>query len=84
MPVDWAGTMTNLGIAYWNRIRGERAENLEEAIGCCRQALDVTTRQSMPVEWATTMINLGNAYRDRIRGERAENVEEAIGCCRRR
>ncbi|NCR19776.1 MAG: hypothetical protein GPJ22_22485, partial [Microcystis aeruginosa LL13-03] len=30
-PEDWAGTQNNLGNAYINRIRGERADNLELA-----------------------------------------------------
>ena len=33
-PLDWAGTQNNLGIAYSERILGERGENLEKAIKC--------------------------------------------------
>jgi len=80
--VDWAQTTTNLGTAYAQRIRGERAENLEEAIACYRGALEVMTRQAMPVDWAQTTMNLGIAYSDRIRGQRAENLREAIACYR--
>jgi len=78
MPVDWATTTMNLANAYYARIRGERAENLERAIAGYEQALQVRTRQAMPVEWATTTSNLANAYYARIRGERAENLERAI------
>ena len=46
--------MMNLATAYQNRIRGDRAENLEQAIAAYRQALEVMTRQAMPVEWATS------------------------------
>jgi tetratricopeptide (TPR) repeat protein len=60
------------------RIRGERAENLEQAIFHYQQALDVYTRQAYPEQWARTQHNLGNAYLERIRGERAENLEQAI------
>jgi tetratricopeptide (TPR) repeat protein len=77
-PEDWAMTQNNLGNAYRNRIRGERAENLEQAIFHYRQALEVYTRQAYPEQWARTQNNLGNAYRNRIRGERAENLEQAI------
>jgi tetratricopeptide (TPR) repeat protein len=76
--VDWAGTINNLAAAYNNRIRGERAENLERAIEFYGQALEVHTREDFPVDWATTLNNLANAYSDRIRGERAENLEKAI------
>jgi CHAT domain-containing protein len=70
--------MMNLANAYANRIRGERAENIEQAIAAYQEALQVRTRVAMPVDWATTMMNLAAAYSDRIRGERAENIEQAI------
>ncbi|MEI2577840.1 CHAT domain-containing protein [Scytonema sp. PRP1] len=79
-PIDWAMTQNNLGNAYRNRIRGERAENLEIAISCYTQALQERTRDRFPIEWAMTQNNLGIAYGDRIRGERAENLELAISC----
>ena len=70
--------MNNLANAYLYRIRGERAENLEQAIAHYQQVLEVMTRQAMPLEWATTMNNLANSYRNRIRGERVGNLEQAI------
>jgi tetratricopeptide (TPR) repeat protein len=75
---EWANLHSWLGLAYARRIRGERAENLEQAIGYYRRALEVRTRQDFPVDWATTQNNLGIAYANRIRGERAENLERAI------
>jgi tetratricopeptide (TPR) repeat protein len=68
----------NLGTAYSDLIRGERAENLEKAIAAYELALQVYTREAFPNDWATTQNNLGNAYANRIRGERAENLEKAI------
>ena len=65
--------------AYNQRIRGERAENLEAAIGHYAAALEVYTRAAFPSDWAMTQNNLALAYSDRIRGERAENLEVAIG-----
>ena len=44
--------MMNLANAYYSRIRGDRAENIEPAIDGYEQALQVMTRQAMPVEWA--------------------------------
>jgi CHAT domain-containing protein len=81
-PEDWAGTQTNLAIAYCNRIRGERAENLEQAIAASQQALEVYTRDAFPEDWAMTQSNLGTMYRNRIRGERTENLEAAIAFSR--
>jgi hypothetical protein len=56
----------NLGLAYGNRIRGERADNLELAIAALNQSLEVYTREAFPEDWARTQNNLGNAYRNRI------------------
>jgi CHAT domain-containing protein/tetratricopeptide (TPR) repeat protein len=71
-------TQNNLAIAYGDRIRGERADNLEMAIAYYQQALEVYTRQAFPEQWAMTQHNLASAYRNRIRGERADNLEMAI------
>ncbi|MBM3748797.1 MAG: CHAT domain-containing protein, partial [Acidobacteria bacterium] len=67
---------------YSERIRGDRAENLEGAIAAYRAALEVRTRADFPVQWATTQNNLGTALRERIRGDRAENLEGAIAAYR--
>jgi len=53
-------TQNNLANAYRNRIRGERAENIEQAIHHYQQALEVRTRQAFPVECRQTARNLGN------------------------
>ncbi|MEG4359112.1 CHAT domain-containing protein, partial [Microcoleus sp. Aus8_D1] len=77
-PQDWAMTQNNLAIAYRNRIRGEKAENIERAIASYTAALTIYTDNAFPQDWATTQNNLANAYRNRIRGEKAENIELAI------
>ena len=48
----------DLGNVYYSRIRGERANNMEEAIRCYEQALEIIYRDSMPIEWAEAMANL--------------------------
>ncbi|MEM1170697.1 MAG: CHAT domain-containing protein, partial [Cyanobacteria bacterium P01_H01_bin.35] len=58
--------------------RGDKAENLENAIAAFHLVLEVHTEKDFPIDWATTQNNLGNAYRDRIRGDKAENLENAI------
>ena len=74
----FAQTQNNLANAYSNRIRGEKAENIELAIASYTAALTVYTRDAFPEKWAGTQNNLANAYGDRIRGEKAENIEQAI------
>lgn len=71
---------SQLSEASDERIREERAENLEAEIKYYSSALEVRTRERFPVDWATTQNNLGAIYRERIRGDRAENIEIAIRC----
>jgi hypothetical protein len=49
-------TQNNLGIAYRNRIRGEKAENIELAIASFTAALSVYTRDAFPEYWARRKI----------------------------
>jgi CHAT domain-containing protein len=74
----WARTQKNLAKAYSDRIRGEKAQNIEVAIASCTAALTVYTRDAFPEDWALTQNNLGVAYSHRITGEKAENIELAI------
>jgi len=80
MPVEWVETKNNLAIAYRERIYGVRADNLEEALTCYKNTLQVITRETLPIDWATIMTNLGSVFLYRIRGVRADNLEEAIVC----
>jgi CHAT domain-containing protein/tetratricopeptide (TPR) repeat protein len=68
----------NLGGSYYERIRGDRADNLEKAIEHTKLALEVYSQETLPFEWAKGCFNLGVAHSDRIRGERADNLEEAV------
>ncbi len=76
--LEWANLQAWLGLAYYTRIHGTRAENIERAIDHYQHALEVYTRQVSPEQWAVTQGNLGLIYTDRIRGERTENLEQAI------
>ncbi|MEC4806635.1 MAG: CHAT domain-containing protein, partial [Jaaginema sp. PMC 1080.18] len=63
-PEQWAGTQNNLANAYSDRIRGNRAENLENAIRLYQEALTIRTRQAFPQNHTQTLHNLGFAYQD--------------------
>jgi hypothetical protein len=67
-PIDRALTQNNLGIAYRNRIKGDKAENLEIAISLYNEALRIRTFDAFPQNWAATQNNLANVYRERIMG----------------
>jgi tetratricopeptide (TPR) repeat protein len=67
-----------LALAYENRIKGDRAENIEQAITGYQLALEVYQRNAFPEEWAMTQNNLALAYENRIKGDRVKNIEQAI------
>src|SRR5262249_15165469 len=73
-PAEWARTQNNLGNAYRELPVRDRQQNLERAIACYRQALEVRTRDAFPADWAVTQINLGSAY-----SELPEGGVRAIG-----
>jgi hypothetical protein len=77
-PSFSAAVQNKLGIAYAARRRGNKGENLENAIGAYEAAVEVTERHGLKVDWAMAQNNLGAAYRKRVRGDKAENVEKAI------
>ncbi|MEH2372668.1 tetratricopeptide repeat protein [Nostoc sp.] len=71
-------TQNNLANAYSQRIKGDRADNIEQAIAASTAALTVYTQEALPQDWAMTQNNLANAYSQRIKGDRADNIEQAI------
>jgi CHAT domain-containing protein len=60
-PLEWASTQNNLGNAYKNLPTGDRAENLQQAIGCYHDALSVRTPQLFPLDCLQTARNWGNS-----------------------
>ena len=74
----WADVQNNLGRAYFDRVKGDKAENLEIAIYYYQESLKVHNLDVFPLKWADLQHNLGNAYSERIKGDRAENLEIAI------
>ncbi|MGK7901013.1 MAG: tetratricopeptide repeat protein [Hormoscilla sp.] len=81
-PEKWAMTQSNLGLAYYKRIKGDKAENLEAAISAYHLALQVYTQSAYPYEWAMTQNDLGAIYYERIKGDKAENIEQALSAYR--
>jgi len=96
MPVQWAATRGNLGNAYVSleaakrsggplrpvESVGERAENLEEAIACYRDALEVMTREALLEDHVRAQGNLARACLDLGRwGEAAQSLQSALDTC---
>jgi CHAT domain-containing protein len=73
-------TQCSLVEAYTERIKGEKAENLEQAIRCCTTVFEVYTKEAYPEGWAMAQHLLAKNYYSRIKGEREGNLEQAIRC----
>ena len=88
VPLDWATTQNNLGIALSSL--GERESGtarLEEAVAAFRAALTERTRERVPYYWAQTQENLAIAFRvlaTRTAGDARLAVSERRACGRGR
>ncbi|WP_295614616.1 tetratricopeptide repeat protein [Chamaesiphon sp. GL140_3_metabinner_50] len=47
----WAMLQHNLGLAYQNRSKGDRKENLERSIECFNQSLEIYNQDEFPGKW---------------------------------
>ena len=80
VPLGWAQTQDNLGLALWKL--GERESgttNLEAAVATYRATLQDRTRDRVPLDWARTQWGLGRALE--TLGERESgttHLEEAV------
>ena len=84
VPLAWATTQTNLGIAL--RTLGAReagTARLEEAVAAYRAALEEITRAQVPLAWAATQHNLGVALATLgAREAGTARLEEAVAAYR--
>lgn len=84
-PTSAAGTLMHLGLAYAERLRGDRRENLEDSIGVLRRALTVLQTlegAAPPDDLAVVRTNLANALLRREAGDDSANASEAVEQCR--
>jgi len=78
MPADWALTIMNLGNAYMERIRGNRAENIERAIALYQQTLEVATQVAMPDLHRRIQRALGTLYFNERRWTEAASAYQGL------
>jgi hypothetical protein len=60
-PEHWAMLQHNLGLAYFDRIKGERWENLQKSIECFNKSLEVFTQYKFPVKWRINREDLSHS-----------------------
>lgn len=72
----------DLGVAYRERVRGDRAQNLERAIFFLRDSLSLLHDSAPPEIWAIVRTNLASTLLLVDRGDRAADLREAAKLCR--
>jgi tetratricopeptide (TPR) repeat protein len=70
----------DLGFAYSERVRGDRAENLENSIKHYLSASKIFRKSDLLRQWAMTQNKLAHVYIKRIKGDKSNNQEKSIQC----
>jgi hypothetical protein len=60
-PEHWAMLQHNIGLAYFDRIKGERWENLQKSIQCFHNSLEVFTQDKFPEKWQINQEDLSQS-----------------------
>jgi uncharacterized protein YjbI with pentapeptide repeats len=60
-PEHWAMLQHNLGSAYFDRLKGERWENLQKSIQCFNKSLEVFTQDKFPAKWQINQEDLSQS-----------------------
>jgi tetratricopeptide (TPR) repeat protein len=59
----WAMLQHNLGLAYFDRIKGERWDNLQRSIECYNKSLEVFTQDKFPAKWQINQEDLSQSLK---------------------
>jgi uncharacterized protein YjbI with pentapeptide repeats len=57
-PLYWAMLQHNLGLAYFDRVEGNRQQNLRISIECFNRSLEIYTFDKFPAKWKTNQYSL--------------------------
>ncbi len=76
-PEHWAMLQHNLGLAYFDRIKGERWENLLKSIECFHKSLEVFTQDQFPRKWQINQEDLSRS-REAWHVEKANLVRDIL------
>ena len=63
LPEYWAMLQHNLGLAYFDRIKGERWENLQRSIECYHKSIEVFTQDKFPAKWQINQEELNQSLK---------------------
>ena len=82
-PYGWALIYDGIGWMCLERMDGDKAANIEEALAHYQLALEVWTREVARMNWAKTQLNLAYLHKRRMRDDGVPYIEEALTCIRR-
>jgi hypothetical protein len=57
----WAMLQHNLGLAYFNRIQGDRRENIERSVECFNKSLEIYSQNKFLEKWKINQDDLGKS-----------------------
>jgi uncharacterized protein YjbI with pentapeptide repeats len=77
LPEYWAMLQHNLGLAYFDRGKGERWENLQKSIECFNQSLEVFTQDKFPAKWQINQEDLSQS-KEELDVVKKQKLVEAI------
>jgi tetratricopeptide (TPR) repeat protein len=77
-PRIWANAQLGLGLAYDQRLLGDKQNNLEKAIQHYEQSLKFFTRERHPDQWGEIEMAVAAAYSQRKRGNVLEHFRSAV------
>ncbi len=77
-PEHWAMLEHNLGLAYFDRIKGERWDNLKRSIECYQKSLEVFTQDQFPKKWQINQEDLSQS-REALKMEEQNLVKDTKG-----
>src|SRR5256885_672222 len=76
-PIEWGQVHLHMGNVYLNRICDDRTENIEEAINCYENAMEVLEYSLSLRQHAIIQRDLGQAFSIRLKNDRTQNIELA-------
>ena len=76
-PLLWASVKHAQGSVFLHR---GRPGDVENALQCFREVLQVYTPRTRPLDWALAQIDLGDTLRALVDENRDQNVEDALEC----
>jgi CHAT domain-containing protein len=79
-PETRAALQCALAVAYQQCLDGDRAQQMEAALGTCEEALQVYTLTHYPYQYASIQVTLGNVYRERAVGAQRDNLDRSVTC----